>query len=568
MRLLDPFFNLLQGLWLWMRRTPHLGAASLLIAVGIMLLAQRMGYHEGHLPWMPAHGPEIIKGWLSPSTSLLAFYYLMPYLKLWALLGGIVYHLVLLRSMPDVEKLKWPTWIACGFLAAWAVCNDLHDQLEYSRLTVMGEPPWVEGYILKLVMITIVCLMPAAALSYYAECKILDRFVLRSFVQPLVFCFVAICLLWVMWDMLDSLRDFQEAKTPIRQIATFYLSLVPYIFVETIWAVLLLSTLFTFTRMSRSNELISMLGSGRSLWQVMKPVFVVGLMVSFLSLAANYYWAPRAEGNRQAIMLALSEADGSGASLAQSLMYHDAPTRRTWYIGSFPFNLREGKLRGVEVFTENEKGQLTHSIRAGAAYWWPGGMWSFYHCIERTYVDGNPETQIRHGFNDTPVRLDIENWPETPWSIISSSLQPDYMSVQELVSYLKAHSEDVKGKLAAFRTQLFHRFAFPMQCLIAVIIAAPLGVSYSRRGALGGVAGAILTLIGLVFLNQLFVSMGKGMKLKPEIAVWIPHLIVGFAGVVLFIFRSRNRDLPSLSWLFQLFKRKKKQTASRRRLPV
>ena len=565
MRFLEPFFKILNGLWNWLRKAPHVGSLSLLVAVGVMLIAQTVGYHQDRLPWMPSHGTELVKGWMAPSGPLLAFYYLMPYLKLWALLGGIVYHVALVRALPNVDKLKWPTWIACSFLAIWAVSNDLYEQLEYARLTVMGEPPSVSAYVVKLVMIAIVCISPAVALSYYIQCKLLDRYVLRAFLQPLFFCFVAICLLWMMWDMLDSLRDFQEAKTPAGRIIAFYLSLVPYIFVETIWAVLLLSTLFTFTRMSRSNELISMLGAGRSLGQVIRPVFVVGLLVSIVSMAANYYWAPRAEGNRQAIMLALSESDGSGASLAQALMYHDGPNRRTWFIGSFPFNLRDGKLRGVEVFTENEKGQLVHSIRAGSAYWWPDGMWSFYHAIERTYKDGNPDTHIRHGFNDTPARVDMLDWPETPWSIISSSLQPDFMSVQELLAYLKAHSEDIKGKLAAFRTQFFHRFAFPMQCLIAVMIAAPLGVSYSRRGVLGGVAGAILTLIGLVFLNQLCISLGKGMKIQPWLTVWIPHMIIGTIGLVLFAFRSRNRDLPSLAWLFKIF-RKKKPVAPRKQI--
>lgn len=538
----------------------------MLIAVMAMLAAQAMGYHEQRLPWMPASGTDLVnlKDWQEPSHSLLVLYYLLPYLKLWALLGGVVYHIILLRSLPHVEKLLWPTWIACGFLAIWAVCNDVTDQLEYARITVMGEPPSLTAYWVKLGMIVMVCLSPAAAMSYYISCRTMDRYMMRSFLQPLVFCFIAICMLWIMWDMLDSLRDFQDANTPLFTVVKFYISLVPYIYVETIWAVLLLSTLFTLMRMSRSNEIISMLGTGRSLAQVLRPVFFIGLLVSLISVAANYYWAPRAEGNRQAIMRALSDS-GEGASLAQSLMYRDEPHRRTWFISSFPFNLREDRLRNVEVFMEDEKGQLVRSLRAQSAYWWPDGRWSFYRSIEMTYKNGNPDQQIRRNAAGGAVRLDVSDWTETPWSIISSSLQPDYMSVQELVSYLKAHEAVAKGKLAAFRTQLFHRFAYPMQCLIAVILAAPLGVSYSRRGVLGGVAGAIFALIGLVFLNQLFMSLGKGMKIAAWMSVWMPHIILGTIGLILFSYRSRNRDLPAVGWLLKLFKGKKRPAPVRQR---
>lgn len=555
MRLLDPLLNIMTGLWRGLRALPYAGTLALLLAVVIMMIAQAMGYHQGRLPWMPESGADLmnVKDWQEPSRSLLFFYYLLPYLKLWALLGGIVYHIVFLRAIPHVEKLLWPTWIACGFIAFWAVCNDLNDQLEYARLTVMGEPASVAAYAMKLAMIVLVCLAPAAGFSYYVGCKLLDRYTLRSFLQPMVFCFLAICMLWIMWDMLDSLSDFQEANAPLSRIFMFYIGLVPYIFVETIWAVLLLSTLFFLMRMSRANEIISMLGTGRSMGQVLRPVFVVGAMVSLVSLAANYYWAPRAEGNRQAIMRALSD-DEDGASLAHSLMYRNEEGRRTWFITSFPFNLRERKIMGIEVFCEDENGQLVRSIRAPTAYWWPDGRWSFYRSLEMTYQNGNPDTQIRGGVEDVPVRTDVTDWTETPWSIISSSLQPDFMSVQELISYLKAHGGVEKGKLAAFRTQLFHRFAYPMECLIAVLVAAPLGISFSRRGVLGGVAGAILALIGLVFLNQLFVSLGKGMKISAWLTVWMPHLIVGSIGLILFAFRSRNRDLPSLSWLFKYFK--------------
>lgn len=562
MRLLDPLHKLLAASWRALRAFPHAGSISMLIAVGIMAVAQMLGYHLSEMPWMPASGTDLdnIKGWETPSVSLLVFYYWMPYLKLWALLGGVVYHIILLRNYPDAKKMVGPTWLALGFLALWAVCSDLRDQLEYSRLTMMGEPASVASYAFKLVMIVVACLTPAAGLSYYANSKIMNRYLMRSFLQPLVFCFAAICTLWIMLDMLDTLRDFQETHTPKLSIAIFYLKLIPYIYVETIWAAVLLATLFTLMKMSRSNEIISMLGTGLSLGQVLRPFFVTGLLVSLVSLAANYYWAPRAEGNREAIMRALGDSE-EGASLAQSLMYRDEPNHRTWFVANFPFNLREEKLRGVEVYSENEKGQLTHSLRAPSAYWWPDGRWSFYRAVEMTYKEGNPDEQIRHNVEGSSSRLDIADWSETPWKIISSSLQPDNMSVQELVSYLAAHEAVAKAKLAAFRTQLFHRFAYPLQCLIAVIIGAPLGVSYSRRGVLGGVAGAIFALIGLVYFNQMFLSLGKGMKLAAPVTVWMPHVIIGAIGLVLFSYRARNRDLPSFSWLTQWFKRKKKKAA-------
>jgi lipopolysaccharide export LptBFGC system permease protein LptF len=159
----------------------------------------------------------------------------------------------------------------------------------------------------------------------------------------------------------------------------------------------------------------------------------------------------------------------------------------------------------------------------------------------------------------------VTDWPETPWSIISSSLVPDYMSVQELVSYLRAHAALAPEKLAAFRVHFHHRFAYSWLCFVAAFVAAPLGISFSRRGVLGGVAGAIAFLGALLFLNQFFISMGKGLRFPPWLCVWMPHLILMAAGAYLFYFRARNRDIPmpSLRWLGAL--RKIKRTVTRPR---
>ncbi len=566
MKFLDPIRNMLSLFWRWLRTFPHLGSLALVIGAVTMMVFQMMGYHEGRLPWMPANGMELAeaKDWPMPSQRLLAFYYLMPYLKLWALIGGVVYHIALIRSVPDVERLVWPTWIACGFLAIWGVCSDLHDQLEFARLSVMGEPVSMASYAMKLVMITMVCLTPAIGLSYYVSAKLLDRYTFRSFLQPLLFCFVGICLLWIMWDLLDSLKDFQEAGAT-GKIVSFYLGLVPYIYVETMWAVLLLATLFTLMRMSRANELISMLGAGRSLMQILRPIFVLAGLISVVGMAANYYWAPRAEGNRQAVMRALS-SDEEGAIATESFMYRDEPGRRTWYIGGFPFTLRNDRIRHVEVFQDDEKGRRVRSIRSPSVTWRPDGTWIFYRALEMTYdAKGDPMPHINRMTDGSMGRIDVADWPETPWSIISSSLTPDYMSVQELVSYLKAHGALASEKLAAFRVHFFHRFSYPWLCFIAALVAAPLGISFSRRGVLGGVAGAIFFLGALLFLKQFFLSLGKGLHLAPWLCVWMPHIILAAAGLFLLHYRSINRDIPmpSLRWLTDRTKTKRRATTAR-----
>jgi lipopolysaccharide export LptBFGC system permease protein LptF len=144
----------------------------------------------------------------------------------------------------------------------------------------------------------------------------------------------------------------------------------------------------------------------------------------------------------------------------------------------------------------------------------------------------------------------IPDWKETPWRISSSVMNPNYLSVPELEDYLKFNWDFPEIRLAPYRTQLQYRWALPWVCLLVVFIAAPMGIVYSRRGILGGVATAIGLFFSLVFVSSLFIALGKGNRLSPFVAAWGPMIVYFGIGLWLLWYRSTNRDLPrfKLPW--------------------
>ena len=87
-----------------------------------------------------------------------------------------------------------------------------------------------------------------AGLGYYARAQIMERYVMRSFLQPLMFCLVAFFTLWIVMDLLDNMQDFQENKIGNWQIALYYLKMMPFIYVTVAPITLLLFTLLQFKR--------------------------------------------------------------------------------------------------------------------------------------------------------------------------------------------------------------------------------------------------------------------------------------------------------------------------------
>ena len=186
----------------------------------------------------------------------------------------------------------------------------------------------------------------------------------------------------------------------------------------------------------------------------------------------------------------------------------------------------------------------------------PHGIWSFYSGTERNYKSGQAvEEKYFDGSVMDAKRVDIENWPETPWSILSGSILPDSLGVPQLVAYQRANENMPREKLAPFRTHLHHRFAYPWQSFVVVLLAAPLGVSFSRRGAMGGIAAAVIIFFVLMFVNEFFINMGKGGHMVPWLAAWMPNIIFGSIGLVLFQAKIQNKELPKFTpkqWWYSL----------------
>lgn len=540
--------------WQKARELPYVGRSLFVLGLLVLAVAMFFGWHHTHPDDVAGAAiQQAQQAQMAVPGSIVVLARILPYLNLWISLGVPLLLIAIWRRWGNLTRLMAPVSIASASVTLWAVASELVDYIAHAHMTEMGEPPAPVAFAFKLVFIAISVGSLPFALQYYRKTAILENYTLRTFLHPLIFCFVAFCSLWIIMDLLDNLKDFQQAKTSFGDLLGFYVALLPYIYVTIMPVALLLAVLYSLTRMSRANELISMLGFGRSLAQVLRPIFLCTLYVTVLSMAANYYWAPRAEGNRKAIVRALSEK-GQDSIMASAIMFRNEQTRRTWYAATFPFSLRGGheRMHGVQVHEENADGSPARTISAASASWSPAGGWRFFDGQEMIYDKGSvvairPFPTLADG-QKVLTAPDIE---ETPWGIVSYALRADFMSVPELVSYLHAHPKAADDKLAPFRTHLWHRFALPWQMVALVLVAAPLGVAYSRRGAVGGIAGSVFIFFIFMFVGNLFLNLGKGGHLPPWLTVWMPHVLFGAFGWVLFRYRSANRDLPTLKSLFK-----------------
>src|SRR5689334_4830349 len=366
--------------------------------------------------------------------------------------------------------------------------------------------------------------------------RLLDRYVVRNFLQVYIYCIAGFISIWLIFDVSDNISTFIDEQLGFTRVAHYYLSQLPQILVILLPVSLLLALLFCLGRMSRANEVVSMLTAGVSVPRVLLPLIVIGVLTVFASTALNYALAPHAELARRAILN--SEQKTRRESQIEGQIFRNRTDQRTWFIQSF----RRGQnvFNNVEVLQQDEHDNIVTSYMAKRAIFHPESKSWHLEDAKLTHYDGAGNITKE----EAVPTLTLEHWTETPFRLSSANVRAESLSVPELRNYLRFNSDFPTTLLAPFKTHLQYRIALPWTCLVVVCIAAPLGIGYSRRGVLASVASAVVLVFSMNFLTHLFLALGEGDRISPIVAAWTPNLIFTVIGLYLLYLRATNREAP------------------------
>ena len=102
--------------------------------------------------------------------------------------------------------------------------------------------------------------------------RLLDRYIVRNFFQPFVYCILGFLSIWLIFDISDNSSTIFDERAPFMLVLRFYWTQIPQVLVILLPVALLLALLFSLGRMSRANEIVSMLTAGVSVPRVVLPL--------------------------------------------------------------------------------------------------------------------------------------------------------------------------------------------------------------------------------------------------------------------------------------------------------
>ncbi len=376
-----------------------------------------------------------------------------------------------------------------------------------------------------------------AARPYALAVRLLDRYLLRELLVPLVITLSGFVLLWLVFDLVGMMDDFAANRLQLTDAVEYYLYKTPTILAEGLLPVaLLLTTLYALTQHARHNELTAIRAAGISLWRVLVPYGFVGVVFSLGLFWLNEFALPDASQRMEQVLFRYRTVGDSGQGVVRNFNFHNERDRRKWTIGEF--NHQAGTLSGVLVEWTQGDGRVQY-VKADRARW-SGTEWVFTQALTRVFDPANKE---QFDFAPVVAELAVPEFRETPDEILSEfsisqlsarrAAKRAVVALSTLWAYFELHPELTGEKRALLMTQFHARIAIPWTCLVVMLIAIPFAAPSGRRNAFVGTTAGLVLTFAFFILQRVGLTLGTGGYLAPWLAAWLPNL--SFATLGLFL---------------------------------
>lgn len=364
--------------------------------------------------------------------------------------------------------------------------------------------------------------------------RIVDRYLIREILPPFVLALLVFTFIIIVPFIIELAEKFiakgVDTPTVLRVMAT----LLPQALALTIPMALLLAILMALGRFSGDREWVALQACGVSLYRLLWPI---GLL-SVAAWAATSYvlivWKPSANQTYREIEFQLV-AERAEGEVKPRVFYDDFPNL-VLYVRDVPPD--NSGWRDVFVADSRHNTQpLVYLATKG-----------------RMLIDRDKRTVavvLENGSSHEAPNDGPEKYRTTKFDRLVLTLDPE--TVFPRTGPAKGDSEmsiaELKGIIAENRRQgspvhnqimeIQKKFSIPVACLVFGALGLALGASSRRDGKL---ASFVLG-IGVIFVYYVIMwtgmSMAKGAKIWPELAPWLPNIVLGLAGVVLVWWRAR-----------------------------
>ncbi len=315
---------------------------------------------------------------------------------------------------------------------------------------------------------------------------------------------------------------------------------LPYFFVFTIPMATLLGVLLAFLRLSSDNEITALKAAGVGLSQLLPPVAVLAVLAWLLSTSLSLWALPWGNHNFENLLYQIVR---SRAELAlRERVFIDHFPGLVLYINRLP---GEGNLQDVFIVDERDPGRhYTIVAKRGRIYpvQQDKVLLRLFDGSLHSVGDGLKSAQTAN-FETYDVTANTGGGGPGP----RTEKHDKEMYLGELLEQMNKFEPGSKPH-ALVEMELHKKFTLPFSCLVMALIGLPLG-THTRSGRSWGVAVALVVFAAYYLMLSAAYSFGATGSYPPRIGMWVPNLIFGLLGVLMFNRERKEAPMPFLDSL-------------------
>jgi len=355
--------------------------------------------------------------------------------------------------------------------------------------------------------------------------RILDRYLLKQYIVSFLIIFFSFSVVFIIIDVFDNLPRILKYSNDVWLITQYFLFRLPYLFVLTAPIIVILSGLFLMSGLSKYNESIATRAAGISIFRMVLPILISGLVIAACVAYFGEAVLPSAENKRNLIYnVKIRGRDVEDVKSRPNIFYAD--DRYTYYLGFF--DGYQNIMRIVDITEQNDQNMISRKILANDAEY-NGENWVLNNAHDRHFKDSQ---LISYQYYDTIILPEIT---VTPLDFIKSAKKPMEMNYLELKEYI-ARLKKIGEKYHREETDLHTKIAFPLANFIILLFCVPLASASVRSKGRGLIFFlGILICLSYLMIVRIWQSLGYNEIVSPLAGAWFPHILFFAIGVVIVI---------------------------------
>ena len=368
--------------------------------------------------------------------------------------------------------------------------------------------------------------------------KILDRYLVRQIVPPMLLALVGLTFILMMPPILLNAEKLIAKGVSWTIILRVLATLIPQALGVTIPMALLYGILFGLGRLSADREFVALQACGVSVFRVFRPIALLAVLACLATGYNMIVALPDANQTFREITYNIV-ASGAESDIKPRVFFTNFPSRVLYIRDIQPgtgwrdvFLADATQPEHTTVFVARSGRVVLDRAKRTVELVLENGT-------QHTTSRDHPEEYDANAFESTVIKIDPETiFPRT--QIVKGDNEKTIAELRQTVA-------DNTARNARSNSQLYtiqQKFSLPVACLVLALIGVALGASSSKDGKLASFAlGTAVVFVYYIILYSARAGAFAG-RLPASFAPWLVNLILGTAGIALVVWRAGSADQP------------------------